>query len=58
MIFLFFKIFFEYKDKEVKMIQEKAKQLIRDAVEKNAQDIYIIPKAEKSSSRFVIDLIF
>ncbi len=28
------------------MIQEKAKQLIRDAVEKNAQDIYIIPKAE------------
>lgn len=46
MIFLFFKFFFEYKDKEVKMIQEKAKQLIRDAVEKNAQDIYIIPKAE------------
>ena len=28
------------------MIQEKAKQLIKDAVEKNAQDIYIVPKKE------------
>ena len=26
------------------MIQEKAKQLIKDAVEKNVQDIYIVPK--------------
>ena len=28
------------------MIQEKAKQLIKDAVEKNVQDIYIVPKKE------------
>ena len=28
------------------MIQEEAKQLIKDAVEVNAQDIYILPRED------------
>lgn len=44
--FLFLRFFYEYKSEEVNMIQEKAKQLIKDAVEKNVQDIYIVPKKE------------
>ena len=45
--FFFFDDFLSnIKSEEVNMIQEKAKQLIKDAVEKNVQDIYIVPKKE------------